>query len=93
MELVSSLVLISVVIIGVTQFIKYLAPNVNGAWTILVAVAVGVLIAVFDQFIGATDISIAEGVIAGFGAVGATTGLSLIGNKTQTTTETVVVKK
>lgn len=82
MEPVSAIVLIGIVIIGITQFIKYLAPNINGAVTILVALGVGVLIALLDQYIGATDISIAEGVIAGFGAVGITTVVSKVNTRT-----------
>ena len=59
------------VIIGVTRFIKLLAPNVNGALTVAVAVALGILLAVVDKEIGVVDISVAQGILLGFGSVGA----------------------
>lgn len=83
MEPVSAIILISIVIIAITQLIKYLAPNINGAVTIVVAVVVGILIALIDQFIGATDITIAEGVLAGLGAVGITTAASKVNTVTK----------
>lgn len=70
---VEGIVFIGVAIIAVTQFIKFLAPNVSGAWTILVSAVVGLLVAMFDTQIGVTDLSIAEGIMAGFSASGVVT--------------------
>lgn len=68
--MIESVVFIGAVIIAVTQFIKSLVPNINGAVTIVVAVAVGVLVALLDKQIGVADISIAQGVMTGLAAVG-----------------------
>lgn len=69
---------IGLVIIAITQFLKLLIPKMNGAVTIVVAIVVGVVVALVDGFIGVTDISIAQGVVAGLTAV----GISTVANKT-----------
>jgi hypothetical protein len=76
-----ALVFIAIAIIAVTQFVKFLAPNVSGAWTILVAVGVGLLASVLGDEIGLTRITIAQGVLAGLGAVGITNTAENIGGK------------
>jgi len=68
--MIDSVIFIGAVIIACTQFIKSLAPNVNGAVTIAVAVAVGVLVALLDTQIGIADISVAQGVLTALAAVG-----------------------
>lgn len=70
---------IGLVIIAITQAIKYVAPKLNGAVTIVVAVLVGIVVALVDGLIGVTDISIAEGVVAGLTAVGITTTANKVG--------------
>lgn len=77
---VEATIFLGAVIIGATQFIKYLVPKVNGAATIAVAVVLGVLVAAFDTQIGVVDITIAEGVMAGLSAVGITTAASKLGS-------------
>lgn len=79
MELISGVVFIGAVIIAVTQFIKSIAPNVNGAVTIAVAVVVGIVVALLDTHIGVVDISVAQGILIALGAVGVHTTVSQIG--------------
>lgn len=61
---------IGTVIAGVTQFMKLLFPQVNGAYTIAVSVAVGALVALVDTSIGVPNITVAQGLSIGFGAAG-----------------------
>lgn len=58
------------VLVGITEAIRLLFPKVNGAVTIAVAVLVGVLIALVDTHIGVSDISLAQGILLGFGSAG-----------------------
>lgn len=80
-------VFIGAIIIALTQAIKYVAPKVNGAVTILVAVLVGALVGVIDQEIGVTDVTVAQGVMVGLAAVGVVTTASRIGQTATTDTE------
>lgn len=68
--MIEGAVFIGAVIIAVTQAVKYLAPNVNGAITILIAVCVGIIIAAIDTSIGVANITIAQGILTALGAVG-----------------------
>ncbi len=77
--MVEATIFIPLAIIATVQFIKYLAPNVNGAWTILVAVALGALVGVFDTPLGVSDVSVATGIVLGLGAVGITTVANKLG--------------
>lgn len=79
MEQVSAATFILLSIVGVVQFIKYLAPKVNGAVTIGVAVLVGALASVFDTQIGIPPITFAQGIVLAFGAVGLTATASKVG--------------
>lgn len=78
---VNSIVFIGTVIIAVTQFIKYLVPNVNGAVTIAVAAAVGLLVALVDKEIGLDNLTIAQGIMIGLSAAGVTTVGQKLGSK------------
>lgn len=68
--MVEAALFIGTVIAGVTEFVKYIVPKVNGAVTIAVAVLVGVVVALVDAQIGVTDINVAEGIMTAFGTVG-----------------------
>lgn len=70
MEL-SAVAFIGLAIIGATQFLKHLMPNINGAWTIAVSVALGGLVALFDTEMGLDNITLAVGLATGLGASGA----------------------
>jgi hypothetical protein len=72
-------VFIPLIIIALVQLVKYIVPNINGAVTILIAMAVGLLVGFFDQFIGVTDVSPAAGIALGLGAVGITTVAQKLG--------------
>lgn len=61
---------VSLIIVAITQMIKMAAPAVVGWVTIAVAFVVAILIALVDNLIGVTDISIAEGIVYALGAVG-----------------------
>lgn len=71
-QLVDSLVLLPLLIIAVTQMVKMKFTEISGFATIAVALGVGVVLALVDQFIGSTDISIAEGIYASLLAIGIT---------------------
>lgn len=64
---------ISLLIVAVTQMIKMAVPQVAGWVTILVALCVGILIALIDVLIGIADISIAEGIVLALSAIGIST--------------------
>ena len=68
--MVDAVLFIGLVIVAITQVIKLLAPQITGVATIAVAFAVGIIVALIDQLVGVTDVSIAEGVVASFGAIG-----------------------
>lgn len=68
-----AVVFIGLVIIGVTQAIKLLVPNVNGAVTIGVSVLVGLLVALLDEELGLNDITPALGIMTGLAAPGVIT--------------------
>jgi hypothetical protein len=72
MNQVSAGIIIPLLIIAITQIIKMFVPRVNGAVTIVVALIIGVLIALLDTHIGVADITIAQGLVLALGAVGVT---------------------
>ena len=70
--MVDAAVLIPLLIIAVTQMVKMALPQVTGFVTILVALVVGVLVAVLDVPLGIADITVAQGLVLALGAVGIT---------------------
>lgn len=70
--LIEAAIFIPLIIIAVTQMIKMALPQINGFVTVLVALAVGLVVALIDTAIGVRDITIAEGLINALGAVGIT---------------------
>lgn len=65
---------LSVVILALTQMVKMAIPErVHGWITILIALVMGVLVAIFATPLGVTDTSIAEGIVAALGAIGIST--------------------
>lgn len=79
MEIVPATVFVPFLIIAATQIIKMYVPKVNGAVTILVALALGVLVALLDTHIGVSDISVAVGLVLAGAAVGITVTASKAG--------------
>lgn len=80
--MVESTLFIGAVIIALTQVVKYVVPQVNGAVTILIAVLAGVVVGLVDQLIGVTDVTVAQGLMIALGAVGTLTTAQSVGSKT-----------
>lgn len=70
---------IGLVIVAITQMVKMALPRVNGWVTILVALVIGVLVAVFHGVLGLDSITIANGIQAALAAIGGTTLFSKAG--------------
>lgn len=70
---------IPLIIIAITQMFKMAFKNIHGFVTILVAFAVGIIVALVDQLIGVTDITVAQGLVYALGAIGITTAASKAG--------------
>jgi high-affinity Fe2+/Pb2+ permease len=70
---VEAVLFIGSAIIAVTQAIKYLVPQVNGAITIAVAVLIGLAVSLIDKEIGVSDLSVAEGIMTGLASSGVVT--------------------
>lgn len=77
--MVEATIFISLLITAVVQIIKMFVPQIHGAVTIIVALFVGVLVAIIGGRIGVTEVSIAEGIVAAFGAIGLSTLASKAG--------------
>lgn len=73
MELVQASIFIPLLIVAATQIIKMLLPTVTGWLTIVVALALGVGVALADTSIGVADISVAQGMVLALGAIGLST--------------------
>lgn len=62
---------LSVVILAITQLIKMALPEqVHGWITIIIALVVGVLVALFAPWLGVADTTVAEGIVGALGAIG-----------------------
>lgn len=81
--MVEGSVIIVAVVIAVTQLVKILVPKVVDAWIIAVAILVGIVIALIDTHIGVVDITVAQGVIIGLGAVGVHTVATKVGGSSE----------
>ena len=68
--MVDSYVFIGAIIIAITQAIKYVAPKVSGLITMVVAVLVGLVVALLSTPIGLGHISVAQGILTALAAVG-----------------------
>lgn len=78
--MIQGAIFIGAIIIAVTQFIKIITPSqVDSKWTIPIAVAIGILVALLDTHIGIADITVAQGILIALGAVGVHTTVSQIG--------------
>lgn len=75
---VEATLFIPLIILATTQLIKKAIPSVQGWLTIIVALLLGVLVAVVDTKIGVVpDINVAQGIVLGLGAI----GISVAANK------------
>lgn len=76
--MIDSVLFIGTIIIAITQAIKFLAPRVNGAVTILVTALVGLFVALLDTQIGVVDITVAQGILIGLSSAGVVTVASKV---------------
>lgn len=78
-----SVVFLSVVILALTQLVKMALPEqVHGWITIIIAFAMGVLVALFAPMLGIVETTIAEGVVAALGAIGISSAFGKAGGGT-----------
>lgn len=70
--MVEATLFIPLIIIAITQMIKMAFPQITGFLTIIVAFAVGILVALIDTSIGVVDVTIAQGLVYALGAIGVT---------------------
>lgn len=70
--MVEAAIFIPLLIVAVTQMIKMVFPQITGFLTILVALVVGVLVALVDTHIGVVDVTVAQGLVFALEAVGVT---------------------
>lgn len=75
--MVDAALLIPLVILAITQILKQAVPTIQDWLTIIVALLVGVVIALFDGPLGVADINIAQGIVFALGAI----GISVAANK------------
>lgn len=68
--MIEGAIFLGAVIIAATQLVKYVFPQVHDAWTIVVAVALGILVALVDKEIGVVDLTVAQGIMLALAAVG-----------------------
>ena len=68
--MVEGTVFLVAVIVALTEVVKRFVPQVSGAVTIAVSALVGLVVALVDVYIGVTDLTIAEGILAGLAASG-----------------------
>lgn len=72
MEALSSVVVVSLIVVGVVDALKDISPRVTGFVTVVVAALVGLLWALIDGHLGfVPDLTIAQGISAGLVASGA----------------------
>jgi hypothetical protein len=77
--MIDSVLFIGAIIIAVTQAVKFVWPKVSGAVTIIIAILVGVVVALLDTHIGVADITVAQGIMIALAAVGVHTTARQIG--------------
>lgn len=74
-----ALLFIGALIAGATEALKQWIPLISGKLTIIVAVVIGIGVALLDTHIGLVDITIAEGIVSALATVGVVTTVSKIG--------------
>lgn len=79
MELVQASLFIPLLIVAVTQLVKMALPTVTGWFTVVVALLVGIGVALVDTHIGVQDITVAQGIVYALGAIGISTAFSKAG--------------
>lgn len=72
-------IFIPLIIVAVTQMVKMALPQITGFVTIIIAIVIGILVAVVDTTIGVVDVTVAQGIVLALGAVGVSTLASKAG--------------
>lgn len=80
-ETVGTAAFIGLIVIAITQQIKFLSEKVTGVVTVVVAIIIGALIGLLDKSIGLPDVSVGFAIWTAVGAVGAHTLASTVNTK------------
>lgn len=78
-DLVQASLFIPLLILAITQLIKQAVPAVVGWVTVIVALVVGVVVALIDTNIGVGDITVAQGLVYALEAIGISVAFSKAG--------------
>lgn len=81
METIGTAAFIGLIVIAITQQIKFLSTQVTGIVTVIVAIVVGGLIGLLDKQIGLPDVTVGFAIWTAVGAVGAHTLASSVNTK------------
>lgn len=68
--MVDANIFIALIIVALVEMVKMALPRVTGWITILIALVVGILVAVFSVPLGVVHITIAQGVVDALSAIG-----------------------
>lgn len=79
------IVFVGAVVVAVVDAVKSLFPDVKGAFTVLAAAVVGALLSLVDVELGITNLTVAEGVMAGLAASGAVSVAKRVGDTSEPT--------
>lgn len=80
--MVDGALFIGAIIIAVTQAVKIFSPKVSGIVTMVVAVLVGIVVALVDTHVGIADITVAQGILIALAAIGVHTTAASVNTKT-----------
>jgi uncharacterized membrane protein YczE len=73
METIGTAAFIGLIVIALTQQIKFVSAQVTGLVTFIVAILIGLIIGAVDRFIGLPDVTVGFAIWTAVGAVGAHT--------------------
>jgi hypothetical protein len=68
--MVDATIFIPLMIVAITQLIKMAAPKIAGWATVIIAMLVGIVVALIAEPIGVAHVSIAQGLIYALEAIG-----------------------
>lgn len=81
MESIGTAAFIGLIVIALTQQIKFVSAQVTGLVTFIVAIVIGGVIGAMDTSIGLPDVTVAVGIWTAVSAVGAHTLASAVNTK------------
>lgn len=79
MDVIQASLFIPLLIVAVTQLVKMAFPQISGWLTVVIALVIGIVVALVDTKIGVQDITVAQGIVSALGAIGITTIFSKAG--------------